>query len=220
MQSLEIGLRLTQLDVQLPYFLLLSVDKLLEVFYCSHFARNGDPEKAEIATAQTYFAVQTHIQESQDALTEAERRLLLRNRVKDANRKLSSAAKDAGVRSAMFGVFHDSGYKGLYGGLGMQELKSLKSIPPREELLDCMGRTELAANEFRITQAEDQLRKKNIQGERSAIDTHYEVGAKVRKTISDIGGTMPEKLAAQPSIKKLAAKRARDMKKLQGESES
>jgi len=112
----------------------------------------------------------------------------------------------------MFGVFQDTGYKGLYGGRGVKVLKQIKGIPSNEDLLDCIGRAELAANEFRITQAEERLRLDSIKGEQAAINTHAEVGRKVRKAIEDIGGTMPEKLPAEPSIKKLAVKKAKELK--------
>lgn len=167
---------------------------------------NGDTTKPQVATAQAYFVEQTYRQEAQEGLIDAERRVLLRDRVKDANRKLGGAAKDAGVRSVKFGIFHDAGYKGLYGGLGAQAIKTKKGISAKEDLLDCIGRAELAANEFRITQTEEKLRREQIKGEQRAIDTHHAVGKKVRETIKEIGGTMPELLPAAPSIKKLLPK--------------
>lgn len=185
---------------------------VLSKYACYLIAMNGDTAKSEIATAQAYFVEQTYRQENQEKLTEDARRVLLRERVKDANRKLGGVAKDAGVRSSMFGVFQDAGYKGLYGGIGVRDIKSRKGIGEKEDLLDCIGRAELAANEFRITQTEEKIRIEGIRGEQKAIDTHRAVGQKVRKAIEDIGGTMPEQLPAEPSIKKLAAKKAKALK--------
>lgn len=178
---------------------------------CYLIAMNADASKPEIATAQAYFSVQTHKQEAIDEMSEEQRRLVLRNRLKDGNQRLSAAAAQAGVEK--FGVFHDAGYKGLY-RMGKESVQQLKRLPSGEDLLDCIGPSELAANEFRVTQTEDKLRRENIIGEQKAIDTHFAVGSKVRSTIKELGGTMPENLPPQPSIKKLAAKHSREIKKL------
>jgi DNA-damage-inducible protein D len=177
-------------------------DYFLSRYACYLIAMNGDSSKQPVGVAQNYFAIQTRRQEVDDAHKQIEKRVELRKRVTNANKALNSAAKSAGVQN--YGLFHDAGYRGLY-GMGVAEIRQRKKIDG--DLLDHAGRAELAANEFRITQTEQKIVRESITGETNAINTHKAVGAEVRATIRKLGGTMPEDLPPEQSLKKLTRKK-------------
>jgi DNA-damage-inducible protein D len=174
-------------------------DISMSKYACYLVVQSADSAKVIVSKAKSYFAIQTHRQETQDKLVDDSKRVMLRNEMTEHNKKLAGAAKSAGVFN--YASFQDAGYVGLYGGLRQKDIHTRKKLNQKQNILDHMGSEELAANLFRATQTEAKLRRENIHGQGLASTAHLEVGKKVRATIRELGGAMPENLPSEASIK-------------------
>ena len=182
------------------------LDYKLSRYACYLIVQNADPKKEVVALGQTYFAIQTRKMELTEreysSLTEEEKRFYQRNLTRKGNYSLNIAARNAGVKN--FDKFHNAGYKGLYNGETADDIAKRKKLRYREDILDNMGSEELIANLFRISQTEQKLKRDDVNSESKANKTHYEVGSKIRNTIKELGGTMPEDLPTpDKSLKEL-----------------
>ena len=166
-------------------------------FACYLIAMNGDPKKANVAAAQVYFA--SLAATFQNALEHADAidRVLIRDEVTEGEKSLSSTAKQHGIQNYAF--FQSAGYRGMY-NMNLAKLRDRKGLGPKEKVIDRMGKEELAAHLFRITQTAAKIRNTGVRGQQLLEATAENVGKQVRKSMIEISGQKPEDLPASTLI--------------------
>ncbi|WP_019672289.1 BRO family protein [Psychrobacter lutiphocae] len=176
-------------------------DYKLSRFACYLIAMNADGKKLEVARAQAFFAAAAETIRRYVSDASQVERVLIRDEISIHEKSLSGVAKEAGVEK--YALFQNAGYRGMY-NMNLSKLKDYKNSPDvRRTLLDYMGKDELAANLFRITQTELKMRNENIKGQRNSENAAEQVGRKVRKTMIEIGGIAPEDMELEEDIKKI-----------------
>jgi DNA-damage-inducible protein D len=168
-------------------------DIKLTRFSCYLVAINGDVKKPQVAAAQAYFVTMAEAFRQFIQGTDEVERVQIREEVSERERSLSAVAFTAGVENYPF--FHNAGYRGMY-SMDLIQLREVKGVVQGRSVLDFMGRQELAANLFRITQTEAKIEKESIRGQGSLEKAAHEVGRTVRKTMIELSGTAPENLPA------------------------
>jgi DNA-damage-inducible protein D len=176
----------------------LVADIKLTRFACYLVAINGDVRKQEVAAAQAYFVTMAEAFRQYIEGTDQVERVQIREEISERERSLSAVAHSAGVEQYQF--FQNAGYRGMY-SMDLRDLRMVKGVMEGRSVLDFMGRQELAANLFRITQTEAKIEKEGIQGQQRLERTAYGVGKTVRDTMIELSGTPPEQLPRVDDIK-------------------
>lgn len=159
---------------------------------------NGDSKKPQVAAAQAFFASMAEAMRNYIESAQNVERVLIRDDVSERERTLSGVAHAAGV--VQYGYFQNAGYRGMY-NMDLRRLRQFKGIDSDRSLLDFMGKQELAANLFRITQTEARILNEKIRGQRSLENAAHEVGKSVRDAMIKTSGSRPEQLPIAQDIK-------------------
>ena len=166
-------------------------------FGCYLVAMNGSPSKPQVAAAQAYFAALAQTFQSHIEHADGIDRMLIRDELTGGQKSLASTAKQHGVQNYAF--FQNAGYRGMY-NMTLNRLCELKGIKTGTQLMDRMGKAELAANLFRITQTDEKIKNQNIKGQAALENAARTVGQTVRKTMIETSGTKPELLPLSEDI--------------------
>ncbi|MDR1346884.1 MAG: damage-inducible protein [Prevotellaceae bacterium] len=176
------------------------IDFRLSRFACYLVAMNADNKNPEVARAQAYFAALAGAVNNYMSEVNKVERLVVREEISERESSLSGVAKKAGIENYAF--FQSAGYRGMY-NMHIAKLREMRHIPIKKSPLDFMGKDELAANLFRITQTELKIKNENIQGQSKLEVAAENVGKEVRETMIRISGIAPENLQKEEDLQEV-----------------
>jgi DNA-damage-inducible protein D len=188
----------------------------LSRFACFLVSMYGDSTKPEVALAKASLAaiadklVEERIRESDLG------RIETRDDLKLAERVLSGVAQSAGLENWQYGIFKDSGFRGMY-NMSLSDLMAFKGVGGKQVLYDFMDLEELAGNLFRVTQTAARIKTTGMMGLPALKLTATQVGREVRGIMTKNGGMPPERLPVAEDIgdvKKRLKSAARAMKRM------